>query len=424
MPFAAYDDNGRENAYPLVRVQAKNAANSGDGDDSCLTYKALVLNQPAVCQTCHCTPALDRAHVGPKAGPAGSEANGRNQVAHQSNSRVMHNNHGTITARGRNGVAMFRNIPAPTHNAGGVVTNQPARLTALENSCYQCHPGTNVQCLRGAMFNGDMLCSDCHSSMLQVGADFSAGVSPTSPGAFVLDQGNFYTPGSSQPRVPWANEPGCGSCHTGDVNNRLTGNNLLVNTADTNGNTDNIRLRQAYRDDDAKATPIVPTNKRFAEPEVHASEVGLFPPGRGVESPSRSPDKIFAHCLVVHYPRNLMYRRKEKPMRLMTALLVALACTPAAADEYSLDIDNDLKAEYFVVEKAGTPEQPTLLVKRVRAGTTSYSLRLFDCEGQSYKKLGSADSVEALADVPLADDLVPAQEDTIAYQLWEHACGK
>ena len=116
-------------------------------------------------------------------------------------------------------------------------------------------------------------------------------------------------------------------------------------------------------------------------------------------------------------------------MRLMTALLVALACTPAAADEYSLDIDNDLKAEYFVVEKAGTPEQPTLLVKRVRAGTTSYSLRLFDCEGQSYKKLGSADSVEALADVPLtdvplADDLVPAQDDTIAYQLWEHACGK
>ncbi len=337
VPFAAYDDNGRENAYPLVRVQAKNAggtvlstvdtvlpisgeasctnchstntdygsvhgvdnrtdiptnllsaaglpvatslddpdsnmppmvsleyaadinvlrlhdlqhgaryvstacdgvpanenclntapapcdikANGGDGDATCLTYKALVQNQPAVCQTCHYTPALDLAQVGPKAGPAGSEANGRNQVAHQSNSRVMHNNHGSIAALDRNGVAMFPAIPAPTQNAAGIVTNQNPRLTALENNCYQCHPGTNVQCLRGAMFNGDMLCSDCHGSILQVGADFSAGVSPTNPGAFVLNQGNFYTPGSSQPRVPWANEPGCGSCHTGDVQQSL-----------------------------------------------------------------------------------------------------------------------------------------------------------------------------------------------------------
>jgi hypothetical protein len=155
-------------------------------------------------------------------------------------------------------------------------------LAQLEESCYQCHPGTTVQCLRGAMFNGGMLCSDCHGTMEQVGADFSANVSPTNPGAFVLDQGNFYDPASAQPRVPWANEPGCGSCHTGDYNTNIAGDpGTLVNTVDSNGNTDGVRLRQAFLTGDAKATPIVPDDKRFAEPAVPASFNDFANPGAG-----------------------------------------------------------------------------------------------------------------------------------------------
>jgi hypothetical protein len=118
--------------------------------------------------------------------------------------------------------------------------------------------------------------------MEQVGADFSQNVSPSNPGAFVLDQGNFYDHTSNQPRVPWANEPGCGSCHTGDATDNLAGAvNSIVNTRDIDGNVDGIRLRQAYRTGDAKATPIVPTNKRFAEPAVPASFNGFDNPGAG-----------------------------------------------------------------------------------------------------------------------------------------------
>jgi hypothetical protein len=241
-----------------------NAANPNGTSANCLTNKALVQNQPVVCQVCHYTPALDLAQLGPLAGAPGTIANGRNQLAHQSNSRVMHNHHGSLPGN------LFPPMPAPAQNAAGTITNQTQRLAVLEDTCYQCHPGTNVQCLRGAMFNGGMLCNDCHGGMLQVGADFSTGVSPTNVGDFVLNLGNFYDPASAQPRVPWANEPGCGSCHTGDANNRLTGANLRVNTVDTNGNPDGIRLRQAYRNGDTKATPIVPTNKRFAEPAVPA----------------------------------------------------------------------------------------------------------------------------------------------------------
>jgi hypothetical protein len=372
IPFAAYDDYGRENAYPLVRVEAKQGtttvgtvdtvlpisgeasctnchsdpadvqnsrtseptdtlnnaglpvatslddpdptlpndvsveyaadinilrlhdlkhganyvdtsnnptpcditANGGDGDTNCLINKALVQGNAVVCQVCHYTPALDLAQVGPVAGPPGTDANGRNQLAHSSNSNVMHSHHGGLGN-------LFPPMPAPIQQANGTISNQAERLQVLEDTCYQCHPGTNVQCLRGAMFNGGMLCNDCHGDMEQVGNDFSAGVSPQNPGAFVLG-GDFYDPNDPQPRVPWANEPGCGSCHTGDVRDNLAGTaGTIANTRDIDGNVDNLRLRQAYVSGDAKATPIVPTNKRFAEPAVPASFNGFANPGAG-----------------------------------------------------------------------------------------------------------------------------------------------
>ena len=69
--------------------------------------------------------------------------------------------------------SLFPSIPAPKQDGNGNISNQSARLTALDNNCYQCHPGKNTKCLRGAMFNADILCSDCHGSLLQVGNDFS-----------------------------------------------------------------------------------------------------------------------------------------------------------------------------------------------------------------------------------------------------------
>ena len=246
------------------------------GSASCLVNRALEQLQPVVCQSCHYTPALDLAQVGPVAGPPGSDAHGRNQLVHETNSRVMHNHHGAFTD-------LFPAIPAPMQSpVTGVISNQGERLAALEQNCYQCHPGKETQCLRGAMFNGGMLCSDCHGTMAQIGADFSAGVSAANPGGFVLDQGNFYDPGSPQPRVPWANEPGCGSCHSGSANDNLAQHpGVIVNSRDSRGVVDGIRLRQAFVTGDAKATPIVPANKLFAEPAVPAVFNGFSNPAAG-----------------------------------------------------------------------------------------------------------------------------------------------
>jgi hypothetical protein len=351
VPLTAFDDSGRENPWPLYRVQAKNSsgsvvastdivvpisgeANCGachlsefDGGSGAATqalvtagilvatldsdpnpnlpfevskeYAAdlnlvrlhdlkhgtdLEANAPVVCQSCHYTPALDLAQVGPK-GPDDADANGRQQTNVRSMSNVMHSHHGALDVNslspGETGYdgnnLMFSVMPPAEKNGFGVVENDEDRRIVLQETCYQCHPGRRTDCLRGAMANGGMLCQDCHGDMKQVGDDFSRGVDADHIGNFEL-AGDFYT-NPATPRVPWANEPGCGSCHTGDAMSNLVGTaGTVVNNVDADGNIDGIRLFQAYRRGDAKATPIVPTNNRFAENVIDADNPAVTGP--------------------------------------------------------------------------------------------------------------------------------------------------
>ncbi|HBE92733.1 MAG TPA: cytochrome C [Gammaproteobacteria bacterium] len=360
IPLTAFDDFGRENPWPLYRVQAKNSsgnvvastdivvpisgeANCGachnatvDGGNGSATealggnvailddddpgmplevskewaadinilhlhdlkhgsgqdvpkYSPDLVNQtPVICQSCHYTPALDLAQVGPK-GLDDADANGRQQTNVRSMSNVMHSHHGVIRIIDNNdgetvsvvesgGRKLFPVMPTAEKDVEtGVVANALQRRDVLEATCYQCHPGRRTDCLRGAMANGGMLCQDCHGDMEQVGDDFTRTVGEVG-GGFEL-AGDFYDHTSETPRVPWANEPGCGSCHTGDAMNNLAGTaGAVVNNVDAEGNADGVRLFQAFRSGDAKATPIVPTNKRFAENVIEAENPAVTGP--------------------------------------------------------------------------------------------------------------------------------------------------
>jgi hypothetical protein len=58
------------------------------------------------------------------------------------------------------------------------------------DGCYKCHPGPNAKCLRGAMADKHgMICQDCHGNMETMASSISNG------------------------RIPWVNEPRCGTCH-------------------------------------------------------------------------------------------------------------------------------------------------------------------------------------------------------------------
>ncbi len=203
----------------------------------------LANQTPIQCAQCHYTPALDLAQVGP-INETTQGIKGRQQLRHISMSRAMHFNHASY--KNALGDPAFQTMPSPNDPRR---TSGPAingfELSVLQNTCYQCHPGNKTQCLRGAMFSGGVVCQDCHGGMKQVGDDFSEG----------LATGQGTDPNK---RVPWASEPKCQSCHTGDALN-------LGHPAGSIVAKDGIRLIQAYLDTDNSATPIESSNSRFAE---------------------------------------------------------------------------------------------------------------------------------------------------------------
>jgi hypothetical protein len=175
-------------------------------------------SQPVLCAQCHYSSALDLAGTG----AAGDQLN------KPLFSSVMHKYHGELT----DGVGNPIFPPAGPVNV----------------NCYQCHPGNITQCQRGAMATGGMDCFDCHGGMLAVG------------GAFNL-QGGGSIDGTNDgaTRRPWKDLPRCQACHTGDAVSYLTDINLV-----TDANWP-FRLRQAYKTNDSSASPLLATNKRFAE---------------------------------------------------------------------------------------------------------------------------------------------------------------
>jgi hypothetical protein len=189
-----------------------------------------------VCASCHYSPALDLAHLGP------NDDNGKEQTQHISMSRAMHGVHGSLPNKDPLYADLFPIMPPPGAN------RDPALAEGiLQNTCYNCHPGKKAKCLRGAMGGSGTVCQDCHGQLTQVGDDFTEG----------FPQGGFPGGADLTKRVPWASEPACDSCHVGDVlqvaqlGNQL--NDTIINPQDSHGNTDNLRLLMAYRLSDHKS---------------------------------------------------------------------------------------------------------------------------------------------------------------------------
>lgn len=215
-----------------TKPYAKTPCESGT-EDSCLDKRRAIQ-----CSQCHYSPALDLAQVGPIDEPAVG-VNGRQQLRHISMSRAMHFNHGQYDK-------LFPAMPLPK-SASRTVS---VATDILQQTCYQCHPGKQTKCLRGAMGAGGVVCQDCHGSMKQVGNDFTAGL----PAGTGLDLTK---------RVPWAMEPKCQSCHVGDAKTVAT-----MNRSDYIVAPDGIRNLLAYVKSSATATAVKiidSPNSRFAE---------------------------------------------------------------------------------------------------------------------------------------------------------------
>jgi hypothetical protein len=211
----------------------------------------LDVTRKVVCSSCHYSPATDLAQVGPADTPdgtAGSGLPGTEQSQHISMSRAMHGHHGGLVF---NGNKVFPDMPPPVDSLGAP-RDPVLSADILQETCYQCHPGKRTRCLRGAMGGAGIVCQDCHGSMTQVGDDFTE---------------NFPVDGAADlsKRVPWASEPKCQSCHTGDAASLNHPSGAIVAP-------DGIRLLQAYPESEhagqgGSATPVVSPNSRYGENE-------------------------------------------------------------------------------------------------------------------------------------------------------------
>ena len=196
-------------------------------------------SQNVVCASCHYSPALDLAHLGP------NDDNGKEQTQHISMSRAMHGVHGNLPVKDpANYGHLFPIMPPPGSARDPVLAQE-----TLMETCYNCHPGKSAKCLRGAMGGSGTVCQDCHGQMTQVGDDFTEG----------FPVAGFPAGADLSKRVSWASEPACDSCHVGDAMQiqqlKQSGqlNDTVVNATDSHANNDGLRLLLAYRLSDHKA---------------------------------------------------------------------------------------------------------------------------------------------------------------------------
>ena len=184
----------------------------------------LVASQPVLCAGCHYSPALDLAGAGQSAQQKGKPLMSAVMHAFHSDKMLKANGQALNDAP----VARGGTPPAPT-----------------DQSCYQCHPGANTKCLRGTMTD-KVDCQNCHGPMKAVG-----GASPLAAG------GSIDGTNEGKARRPWTDVPRCQSCHTGDAQTHLTGLAPM--------DADGLRFLTAFKSGDSSASPILATNKRFAE---------------------------------------------------------------------------------------------------------------------------------------------------------------
>ncbi|HLP09012.1 MAG TPA: Ig-like domain-containing protein [Opitutaceae bacterium] len=271
IPISPTDDSGKHNPYPLMRLTARNAAGTA------LAHADVVLpvSDEMDCKACHASGA------GPAARPAaGWSGDPRPARDFRLNVLRLHDdrhagsptytaalasagysaaglfdtvvNHGTpiLCARCHSSEALpgtgVAGVPPLTQamhagHAAVVAPDTGLKLGASNNrsACYQCHPGSATQCLRGAMGAAvergsgalSMQCQSCHGTMAQVGA---------------------------ATRTGWLDEPTCQACHTGDAV----------------ANSGQIRFTSAL---DASGAVRVPANTRFAtNPDTPAAGHSLY----------------------------------------------------------------------------------------------------------------------------------------------------
>ncbi|NTV95526.1 MAG: hypothetical protein HGA75_08935 [Thiobacillus sp.] len=222
IPITPYDDTFTKNPYPLVRVVARD----GTGKELARARVVLPVSDEMSCKSCHATNSADAAK--PSAGWVYGETPERE---YRLNILRLHDQKSgtTLYAKAMNGtptlcaschasnalpgtgVTGVKPLTESMHATHALVVDPTNGLklgdASNRSACYQCHPGSETKCLRGAMSGSDMQCQSCHGKMSNVGASG---------------------------RVGWLDQPNCQACHyNGQRQTTALLNGVLRKPADT-----------------------------------------------------------------------------------------------------------------------------------------------------------------------------------------------
>ena len=229
IPITPTDDAGHSQAYPMMRLEARDAG----GVLRATTDIVLPVSSEMDCRACHASGS------GPAAKPAAGwislldfdrdyrlnilKLHDERQVGNGNYTAALANFgfnssglYETVVTDGKSilcsachasnalpgtGFGAIQPLTQALHSYHADVLDPVSGLSmnASSNraSCYRCHPGSETRCLRGAMGSAvaadgglSMQCQDCHGNMAEVG---------------------------DPARIGWLQEPSCQSCHTGDA---------------------------------------------------------------------------------------------------------------------------------------------------------------------------------------------------------------
>lgn len=215
IPITPYDDSGRKNYYPMMRIVARDAT----GAELAATSIVLPVSDEMDCVACHASRGqftggdlksakLNILATHDRLNAGSSYSSALQQAGYRSDGLLATAQNGTpilcarCHASNALGTAGYSGIPPLTSSihAYHATVSDPQTGLALNDSsdrssCYRCHPGATTLCLRGVMGRAvqpdaqlAIQCQDCHGGMSAVG---------------------------SSARTGWLQEPTCQSCHVG-----------------------------------------------------------------------------------------------------------------------------------------------------------------------------------------------------------------
>lgn len=181
IPLTEYRDSDRTTPYPyqLAEVVAKDQ----DGNILASTQTVAPISTEMNCQNCH----TDNGQGNPGIATGVLKQNILTWHDAEEGTHLMDNrpvlcaNCHSSNALGLPGTADVPNLSLAMHRK-----HQPLDDFTMEGTCYQCHPGPDTKCLRGAMYQNGETCQSCHGNMADV---------------------------ANPSRRPWLDEPRCTQCH-------------------------------------------------------------------------------------------------------------------------------------------------------------------------------------------------------------------